>query len=152
MNPALFKTLGEFILKNWKYLVYLYQLIAYILKLTKKKPMNPNVEALLDKLVKYVDDKTNTGIVDPIDQMLLKKLLVSAWGLLEKEAPEKLIDALEYFSESIMTGNDEELIKFVTEFINGEVDIPGMDETAEGDIIYAVLVTIAVTLRGLATK
>lgn len=152
MNPQVFIKIGQFILKNWKYVVYLIQIIGYFVKLKKKKPMNPNVEKLRDKLIKIIDDKTSTGMFDSVDQYAYKQLFNGLFHLLEQNANPIIIDVINKLATSIVTGSDDESVEYLTAFINGKIDIPKLDEEEEAHIIKSILVTIAVALRGILTK
>lgn len=152
MNAQILQNIVKFLIKNWKYVVYLIQLLNYTINLKKKKPMNPNVELLRDKLIKVIDEKTNTGMFDAIDQFAYKQLFNGLFHLLEQNANPIIVDVINKMAKSIVTGNDDESIEYLTAFINGKVDIPKLDEEEEAHIIKSILVTIAVALRGILTK
>lgn len=142
-----------FIIKYQKYLLYVLQIILYFVKLKKEKPMNPNVELLIDKLVKLIDDHTNTGaFLDPIDQYAFKAILKSCWRIVESKASESMIVEFNNFAASIVTKDDDALIAHLTELINTKIDIPGIGEETEAEIIKATLTTVAVVLRSLLSK
>lgn len=152
MNPQILQNIIKFLIKNWKYVVYLIQLLNYIINLKKKKPMNPNVELLRDKLIKIIDEKTNTGMFDAVDQFAYKQLFNGLFHLLEQNANPIIVEVINKMAKSIVTGNDDDSIEYLTAFINGKVDIPKLDEEEEAHIIKSILVTIAVALRGIITK
>jgi hypothetical protein len=149
----MWKQLATFIIKNWKTILWLTTFIFRRININIKiYRMNKYVEKLIDRIVKLIDEKTNTGIIDPIDQIVFKKLLSTLYVLLTKNADPVLIKGIELLAKSIDTGSDEELIELLTEWVNGEIDLPQLDEVEEGYAIEAILSTIAYTLRALLTK
>jgi len=141
--------LGKFIVKNWKYIhIFVTVLLKYIKMRRAKKP-SKNIQKIIEIVVDYFDKKTNTGIIDPFDQAILRRLLESGWSLAEMKANPVVMKAIEQLADAIMTGDDANVIDTLTVWVNGEIDIPHLNEIEEAEVFKAVFITIAFILRGI---
>ena len=147
MNESL-RQVFKWLIKNWKYTVYGIQILQYLLKLRKSKPMKPEFKKFRELLVDFIIEKTDGGIFHKFIYEQVFNFLV---GLLEEKASPEVIEVVEKFVLSITSQNDEELIAYLTDVINKKVDIPKLDEIEEGEIIESVLITLALAIRGFLT-
>jgi ferritin len=149
----MWQVVTRFIIHNWKYILTGINIVYQLYKHIKfKLLMDAHVKSLIGKLVEYIDKKTNTGIIDPIDQIVIKKLLEMLYHVIESEASPKIIEAIEKIAKVIDTGQDEEIIVYLTDLVNGKIDIPGIEEDQEAEIIKAMLQTIAYVIKTVLKK
>lgn len=139
----------------WRYrreLMYVINLFLYLLKLKKKKPMKPHVKEFIEKIVFMFDEKTNTGIFEPFDSMMLTRALSAGWGLMEQNMSPQWIDIIEQFILSLQSDSDSELIEKLVPIIDGRIDLPNIPEEKEAEIIKSLLQVISLSVRGLISK
>lgn len=138
----------------WKYkayLVYAYQIVMYLINKQKIKPMKPTTALAIVRIVELFDAKTKTGVFEPFDGPVLKKLLSVGFNMFAERVDPATLDLVEQFLASLVTTDDTELIAKLTPIINGKVDLPGLDELQESEIIKSLLQTISYAVRGLLT-
>ena len=152
MPPITLKYVAQFLVRNWKDILYGIEMLAYFVNLKKEKPMKPSIEILIEKLVKLIDDNTDTGIIDVVDQFAFKKLFKLSWKMFEDDGNPELVKAVTLLADSIISGDDTQAIEYLTAYINGKVDAPNLDELEEAKIIESALITVALLLRGLLKK
>jgi hypothetical protein len=141
--------IGKFIVKNWKYITFFVNALLRYTKIRKMGKIDENIEKIIDKVVEFADEKTNTGVIDPVDAPIMKLVLKNLWKLAAANGNPKLIDALEVFAQSIIEGDDEELIDLLSAYIDEEIDIPWLDDEEEKEFIIKFLSVVAYSIRSI---
>jgi Tfp pilus assembly protein PilN len=119
------------------------------MKIRELKQAHPYVTALIEKLARLIDEKTDTKWLDAVDGILYEKGLEIAWLITLQNADPLLIEGVKLLAKTIETGNSDELTTMLTNWVNGKVDIPGIDEAEESFIIKAILATIARSIQNM---
>jgi len=146
--------------RNQKYIILAYNFIKQlgVFKKFNSKAMSEEKGLLLKKhqnwLAKIADEafKAKNPIIEAVDGVAFKIII----GLVDDNLADKIPDKIKLpLRDSIglaMDGNYEEAETKLTEFINNQVDIPGVDEESEQYLFKGLVHLVTGLIKKLIEK
>ena len=109
-----------------------------------------NIEKMIDfkKLIGGVTGQ----IAEAVDGLFFQYAFLALNNAFSEKMTKEQVDAVEVFLDAFNTGEWDQVDEFIIDYVNEVIDIPYLDETAEGELISGLLNTFVNVARMAARK